>query len=95
MTEELQTTLAREMEDAEKIKDIDRRRDAMMTVMSHFMLALCDCQRKTSERVKTLVKEAEDKAARIKGFKYAIEIGKMIVSLGGGALLMKYLGGAA
>lgn len=95
MTKEMQDVLEREMDDALSIEDQDRKKEAVITVMSHQLRALVDCQRKTSERVKTLVKEAEDKAARIKGFKFAIELGKVIVSLGGGALLMKFLGGAA
>ena len=95
MTIEIQNLLEREMADALAIEDETRRNEAVITVMSHQLKALVDCQRKTAERVKTLVADAERKAERVKGFKCAIEIGKMIVGLGGGALLMKFLGGAA
>ena len=55
MTAEMQDTLRRELADAKAIEDEDRRRDAMMTVQSHMLEALIDCQKKTADRVKELV----------------------------------------
>jgi len=93
MTRELQETLEREMDDALRIDDPERRREAMQTVQSHQLRALVDCQRKTAERVKELVKERDKAKERMKGAKAVIEIGKIIVSAGGGMALLKALGG--
>ena len=93
MTLELQETLEREMDDALRIDDPEHRREAMQTVQSHQLRALVDCQRKTAERVKELVKESDSKKERMKGAKAVIEIGKIIVSAGGGMALLKVLGG--
>ena len=94
MTEEMQMVLEREMKDALAIEDPGRRSEAVITVMSHQLTALVDCQRKTSERVKSLVREAEEKAARTKGFVMAFKLAKYLVASGLGAALMKLLGGS-
>ncbi len=83
MTIELQTTLEREMEDALKITDVERRREAINTVQNHIMLALLDCQRKTADRVKTLVAEAEAREQKIKGAKWLAGVIKVVISIGG------------
>ena len=57
MTLEMQQMLTREMEDALALEDPDRRHDATLTVLAHQSAALIDCQRKTSDRVKTLVED--------------------------------------
>ena len=67
MTLEMQELLEREMEDALKIEDPARKSDAVLTVLSHQMRALIDCQRKTSERVKRIVNEAEEADAKRQG----------------------------
>lgn len=95
MTEEMQAVLEREMKDALAIEDPCRKSEAVITVMSHQLSALVDCQRKTSERVKALVKEKEEKAARAKGFAMAFKLARYLVASGLGAALMKFLGGAA
>lgn len=64
MTLELQETLEREMEDALKIEDASRRSDAVLTVLSHQMRALVDCQRKTSDRVKQLLIDRDRDATK-------------------------------
>lgn len=64
MTLELQETLERGMEDALKIEDAARRSDAVLTVLSHQMRALVDCQRKTSDRVKQLLIDRDRDATK-------------------------------
>ncbi len=54
MTAEMQSALTRELEDAQRIADPERRRDALATVTAHMLAALMDCQRKTADRVKAL-----------------------------------------
>lgn len=56
MTLEMQQMLEREMDDALELEDSSRRCDAVQTVILHYLRALTDCQRKTAERVKELVK---------------------------------------
>lgn len=59
MTEEMQRSFEREMADAEKIDDVERRKEAVSGVQSHILLALVDCQRKTSDRVKYILAEGD------------------------------------
>ena len=47
MTMEMQESLTRELNDAKTADDVTK-------AQSHILLALMDCQRKTSERVKNL-----------------------------------------
>ena len=54
MTREQQNSLKLELDDAYLIKDDDARYDAVNRAQSHILLALMDCQRKTSERVKRI-----------------------------------------
>ena len=59
MTEEMQRSFEREMADAEKIDDVERRNEAVSCVQSHILLALVDCQRKTSDRVNYILAEGD------------------------------------
>lgn len=52
MTAEMQEILEREMDDAMKVEDPQRRTEAMTCVMGHQLRALIDCSRKTANRVK-------------------------------------------
>lgn len=72
MTLEMQTVLEREMDDALKIEDPARKSDAVLTVLSHQMRALIDCQRKTSERVKKIVADDEEMKAKRNGAIFAM-----------------------
>lgn len=83
MTIELQNTLTREMEDALKIEDSERRKEATSTVQNHILIALLDCQRKTADRVKSLVADALEREQKIKGAKWLAGIIKVVVSIGG------------
>ena len=91
MTEELQHSLEMEMKDALRIEETDRRHDAILTVLVHQNEALIDCQRKTADRVKTLVQERESVKERVKGAKLLIDALKLIASAGGTAAIIKFL----
>lgn len=71
MTLEMQEVLEREMDDALKIEDPARKSDAVLTVLSHQMRALIDCQRKTAERVKSIVAEDEREKSERRGAVFA------------------------
>lgn len=91
MTLEMQHTLDREMEDAQRIGDPDRRHDAMLTVLVHQCRALVECQQKTAERVKALVAAAEAKRNRIAGAKMLWTALRYIAAAGGGAAIFRAL----
>jgi hypothetical protein len=91
MTEELQHSLEMEMKDALRIEDAEHRHDAILTVLVHQNEALIDCQRKTADRVKTLVQERESVKERVKGAKLLIDALKLIASAGGTAAIIKFL----
>ena len=92
MTEELQHTLEVEMRDALRIEDTEHRQDAILTVLVHQNDALIDCQRKTADRVKEIVRERDSVKERVKGAKFMIELLKLIASAGGTAAIIKFLG---
>jgi len=54
MTKEQQASLQLELDDAYKIEDATARYAAVNRAQSHILVALMDCQRKTSERVKRI-----------------------------------------
>ncbi len=89
MTIEMQNTLTRELKDAKEIDDEERRREAMMTVQSHMLEALIDCQRKTAERVKELVAAKSAAECRLEGMQLAWRVIRYVVAMGGGALIVK------
>ena len=91
MTEELQHSLEIEMKDALRIEDDALRHDAILTVLCHQNDALIDCQRKTADRVKKIVKERNSVMERVKGAKFMIELLKLIASAGGTAAIIKFL----
>ena len=91
MNVEMQHTLDREMEDAQRIENPDRRHDAMLTVLVHQCRALVECQLKTAERVKALVANAEAKRNRIAGAKMLWAALRYIAAAGGGAAIFRAL----
>ena len=91
MTIEMQLALERELNDAKSIEDSARRHEAIEMVQSHMLSALIDCQRKTAERVKELVSQAEEARHKIEGAKVLWAILRYIVSFGGGAAVVKLL----
>lgn len=92
MTEELQHSLEIEMKDALRIEDAEHRHDAILTVLVHQNDALIDCQRKTADRVKQIIKERDSVKERVKGAKFMIEVLKLIASAGGTAAIIKFIG---
>ncbi len=93
MTAEMQDTLRRELADAKQIEDEDRRRDAMMTVQSHMLEALIDCQKKTADRVKSLAERATAAEYRLQGAQMLWRIFRYVAAAGGGAAVLKLAGG--
>lgn len=87
MTLEMQEVLEREMDDALKIEDPARKSDAVLTVLSHQMRALIDCQRKTSDRVKKIVAENEEAKARQSGALLAMRVLWCVLGALGGILV--------
>ena len=80
------------MKDALRIEETEHRHDAILTVLVHQNDALIDCQRKTADRVKAIVKERDSVKERVKGAKFMIELMKIIASAGGTAAIVKFLG---
>ena len=95
MTLELQETLEREMNDALALEEPSRRQDAVLTVLAHQNRALVDCQRKTSDRVKELLKEREAAANKREGLKLGAMLLKAAINIGGptGAIVLCKLTG--
>lgn len=87
MTAELQESLRRELEAALEAGD-DKR---LNRAHSNILIALIDCQRKTADRVKALMVEADRKKARIEGVKWLWGILAALAASGGGALILKLL----
>lgn len=90
MTVEQQEQLERELKGAMDSGDHDRIRCAH----SNIMLALVDCQRKTAERVKQLLIDADRAAQRRKGAVAATVVIWSVTSALVGAGVMKIIGGA-
>ena len=90
MTAEMQDTLRRELADAKAIEDEDRRRDAMMTVQSHMLEALIDCQKKTADRVKELVAGANAAKYKLEGAQLAWRVFRYLAAGGAGAAIVKF-----
>ena len=98
MTIDQQQMLEREMRDALLIEDKERREDAVQTVTLHYLSALCDCQRKTAERVKELVAERDMAKAKLEGAQILWKVLRFIATFGGGAgalYVLKALTGGA
>ena len=95
MTAEMQDTLRRELADAKEIEDEDRRRDAMMTVQSHMLEALIDCQKKTADRVKDLVAGANAAKYKLEGAQLLWRVIRYLVAGGAGAAIVKFAGASA
>ena len=90
MTAEMQDTLRRELADAKAIEDEDRRRDAMMTVQSHMLEALIDCQKKTADRVKELVAGANAAKYKLEGAQLMWRVFRYLAAGGAGAAIVKF-----
>lgn len=69
MTEELQKALDREMEDALEMNDPH----AIARAQSNATKALCDCQMKTSDRVKKIIGEYDELVADAKHTRKAVD----------------------
>lgn len=91
MNVEMQHTLDRELEDAQRIENPDRRHDAILTVLVHQCRALTECQLKTAERVKALIASEEAKCNRIAGAKMLWAILRYLAAAGGGAAVVRAL----
>ena len=90
MTAEMQSALQRELEDAQDIADPERRRDAVQTVQSHMLAALIDCQRKTADRVKQIVENANATKYKFEGAQFAWRILQYLCAGGAGAAIVKF-----
>lgn len=88
MTLEMQEMLEDEMRAAEESNDQER----VQRVMVRATLALVDCQRKTSERVKKLEAKWDERENKAKGAALLWDFLKLIASAGGGALILKAMG---
>jgi len=99
MTPELKNLLDAEMEAAMESGDADRIRDAV----AHATKALCDCQMKTADRVKTIASDHPQLVKDVKAIKEIVEGGKRkiievaasavkwIIVGGGGAEFVRWL----
>ena len=87
MTAEMYNYISREFEEAEKAGDEER----MSRIMVRAILAMLDCQRKTSDRVKEILAREETAKAKLSGAKLAWDALKILSAAGGGALVLKLL----
>ena len=87
MTAEMYDYISREFAEAEKAGDDER----MSRIMVRAILAMLDCQRKTSDRVKEILAREETARAKLSGAKLAWDALKLISAAGGGALILKLL----
>lgn len=87
MTIEQQAMLKLEMDDALALTDPSRRAEAVQTVTLHYLYALTDCQRKTADRVKSMVAEKEATKHKLEGMALLVKLLKYAASIGGGGLL--------
>ena len=87
MTAEMYDYISREFEEAEKAGDEER----MSRIMVRAILAMLDCQRKTSDRVKEILAREETAKAKLSGAKLAWDALKILSAAGGGALVLKLL----
>lgn len=85
MTNEMQKLITSEIRAAEKADDAPR----LSRAMTNAMIALIDCQRKTSERVKDLCAARENARQRIKGAALLWDALKLVATAGGGALVLR------
>ena len=91
MTIEQQAMLKLEMDAALALTDQARRADAVQTVTLHYLYALTDCQRKTSDRVKAIIAEKEANKQKLAGAALLWKILKYVATAGGGGLLCHLL----
>jgi hypothetical protein len=87
MTAEMYDYISREFAEAEKAGDDER----MSRIMVRAILAMLDCQRKTSDRVKEILAREETARAKLSGAKLAWDALKILSAAGGGALILKLL----
>ncbi len=87
MTAEMYDYISREFAEAEKAGDDER----MSRIMVRAILAMLDCQRKTSDRVKEILAREETAKAKLSGAKLAWDALKLVSAAGGGALILKLL----
>ena len=87
MTAEMYDYISREFAEAEKAGDEER----MSRIMVRAILAMLDCQRKTSDRVKEILAREETAKAKLSGAKLAWDALKLVSAAGGGALILKLL----
>lgn len=87
MTAEMYDYISREFAEAEKAGDDER----MSRIMVRAILAMLDCQRKTSDRVKEILAREETAKAKLSGAKLAWDALKIVSAAGGGALILRLL----
>lgn len=87
MTKEQQEYLARDLEDAMTSGD-EKRIDR---AHSNILLALIDCQRKTADRVKELMIDADRRKNRLEGASWLWKVLQVVAASGGGAIILKLL----
>ncbi len=90
MTAEMYDYISREFTEAEKAGDDER----MSRIMVRAILAMLDCQRKTSDRVKEILAREETAKAKLSGAKLAWDALKVLSAAGGGAIILRLLGAA-
>ena len=87
MTKEQQEYLARDLEDAMTSGDAKR----IDRAHSNILLALIDCQRKTADRVKELMIDADRRKNRLEGASWLWKVLQLFAASGGGAIILKLL----
>lgn len=87
MTEEMQSLLEKDLSEAQSSNDPNR----MTRSFVRAMIALIECQKKTSDRVKKMYAELEEKKAMKAGMKLLWNGLQVMASAGGGCLILKLL----
>ena len=95
MTEDLEKALKRELATAKMKTDPEERHEAILTAQANMLEALVECQRKTADRVKQIVENANATKYKFEGAQLAWRIFQYLCAGGAGAAIVKFAGKAA
>ena len=95
MTEDLEKALKRELATAKMKTDPEERHEAILTAQANMLEALVECQRKTADRVKQIVENANAAKYKFEGAQLAWRILQYLCAGGAGAAIVKFASASA
>ena len=90
MTEDLEKALKRELATAKMKTDPEERHEAILTAQANMLEALVECQRKTADRVKQIVENANATKYKFEGAQLLWRVIRYLVAGGAGAAIVKF-----